>query len=389
MNILRNLRSLSLAILDGLVLLIHPFRARGNKVLVVRTDAIGDFVLWLDAAKTLIAHYQTQGRTVVLIGNEAWTEWAEEMKLADEVWSIDPIRFFRNLPYRCKWLLRIRKEGFDVVIQPTFSRFFQIGDSLVRASAAPERIGSEGDLNNIHPWFNLWSNHWYTRLIPAASRSLMELRRNAEFMREIGFTDFQARLPIIPQLSIEHLFKLPQRPYAVIFPAAGWAGRVWPVENYAEIARRLAGLSLKIVVAGGSEDSLLADYLVVALPGHIVDLVDKTSLGVLAEVLRAADIVVTNETSAAHIGAAVGVPVVCILGGGHFGRFVPYEIDVQDDSKLPFFVAQHMPCFNCNWKCIYPHSNDGPVKCIEDISVEKVWKTVEMVLAKRNNTFSE
>ena len=147
--------------------------------------------------------------------------------------------------------------------------------------------------------------------------------------------------------------------------------------------------------AGLGENGLLkilsksGTALINGLSGETVDLVGRTTLGELAEVLRSASVVLTNETSAVHIAAAVGAPVVCILGGGHYGRFAPYELEVTDDNqKLPIIVAETMPCYGCDWKCKYPRKNGEAVKCIRDISVEKVWDAVCMVLAKRREMFN-
>ena len=68
--------------------------------------------------------------------------------MADEVFGIDIFRFKNQLVYRWQWLNRIRKAGFKIAIQPTYSRVFIDGDSLLRASGAIERIGSAGDTSN-------------------------------------------------------------------------------------------------------------------------------------------------------------------------------------------------------------------------------------------------
>lgn len=381
-----HMRAVLWAVLDGLVLLTKPYRQRSNLILLVRIDLIGDFVLWLDAAKTMISYYHAQGYTVVLIGNKDWASWAREMGVGDEVWEIDISRFRDQLTYRWQWLSKIRKAGFKIAIQPTFSRTFLEGDSLVRASGAHERIGSVGDESNTTQRVKSWSNRWYTRLIAAESMQLMELKRNAEFMRGLGFADFRAYVPAIPQAPGKRNNLLPQQPYAVLVPNASWIGKVWPIDRLIDIAHRLVAYGLHIVVVGGPADREHASGLMEAMSGEAIDLVGKTSLGELAEVLRGATVVISNDTSAMHIGAAVGVPVVCILGGGHFGRFVPYEIEVPvKNRELPICVSESMACFVCNWHCQYPRREREAVKCIHDISIEKVWNTVEMVLIRQTN----
>ncbi|MBE0626764.1 MAG: glycosyltransferase family 9 protein [Burkholderiales bacterium] len=381
---LLNMRAVLWAMFDGLAVLTSSREPRRNLILVIRLDAIGDFVLWLDAARALVHRYRAQGYSVVLVGNSAWGRWAREMGVANEIWEIDVRRFIGNLLYRWRWLHRIRKAGFKIAIQPTYSRDFLVGDSLVRSSCADQRIGSVGDEANIAPQLKSWSDRWYTRLVPATSMKLMELSRNAEFMRGLGFTDFVARVPTIAQISnIGNVGTnwLPRRPYAVLSVAASWQGREWPIANFIDIGQRLVIYGLHVVVVGAPADRCRFFNLFNALQDKVTDLVGKTTLGDLAEVLRCATVVVTNETSAVHMGAAVGSPVVCVLGGGHFGRFAPYETEVTEgDRYLPIFVSVKMECFGCNWHCKYSRQRKEAVKCINDISVEKVWSAVETVL---------
>jgi ADP-heptose:LPS heptosyltransferase len=372
-------------LLDDLVPLTAPFQSRRKLVLIVRLDAIGDFVLWLDAARTLVSHYHAQGYRVVLLGDQIWASWADEMRLADEVWGLDVERFVQSLAYRWHWSKRIRKAGFSVAIQPTFSfpRRFLLGDSVVRASGAPVRIGSVGD--DISGQFKQKKHCLYTQLIPAADGHMMEIKRNAEFMRGLGFNDFKARLPIIPPSLAMQPDKLPPRPYAAIFPGAGWDGREWQAAKFAEIGRRLASRGLSVVLAGGKADREPADEFIKELQGEVIDLVGKTSLSGLAEVLRSAKVVITNETSALHIGVAVGVPVVSILGGGHYGRFAPYDVEVADEAQpVPLVITHSMPCFGCNWVCVYARGQHEPVKCIYDVSVEDVWCAVEKSISRKD-----
>jgi len=382
--LLLNLRSVLWALLDGLVLLIYPYRVRGNSALIVRLDAIGDFVLWLDAARSLTASYHAQGYTVLLLGNNVWASWAREMGVADEVLGIDVRRYRKNLLYRWSWLIRIRKLGFSDAIQPTFSRLFLEGDSLVRASGATVRIGSEGNDSNVSSFFRKWGGRWYTRLIPAAPMQMMELKRNAEFMHGLGYTDFKAGCPHIPKPA-HQLAPLLPLPYVVLAPTASWNGKMWPIDRLVKIGDLLMALGYQLVVVGGPADRKRASELTSAYSGAVIDLVGRTTLDELAEVLRSASIVVSNDTSAVHIGAAVDAPVVCILGGGHFGRFAPYDIDEPDEGRrLPVFIFETMPCFGCNWHCQFPRQKGKAVKCVSDIPISKVWNAVEQLLVKES-----
>lgn len=370
-----------LAVMDGVVISFARPAISQRRVLIVRPDNIGDFVLWLNAGRELYAQFRNQGYSTVMIGNAVWAEWADGLGLADEVWALDTVRFEHKLRYRWSWLRRLRKAGFDKVIYPIHSRVFLVGDSLVRATMAAERIAPEGDHSNIGFWVKRWSDRWYSRLIPETSKHSMELLRHAEFMRSLGFANFLAELPelLIPKANVECGSVL--EPYVVMFVGSSWDGRRWQAENFAEIGRRLVECGVKVVLAGGPLDRAQAIRVLDCLNGNAINLAGETSLSGLTDLLRNAVLVLSNETSAVHIAAAAGTPVLCILGGGHFGRFLPYVVERQDPSRLmPRVVMQPMSCFGCNWNCIYPRESDGPVKCISDISVEEVWRMLrEMV----------
>lgn len=117
------------------------------------------------------------------------------------------------------------------------------------------------------------------------------------------------------------------------------------------------------------------------------NLAGKTSLGQLAAILAHARLVLTNDTSAAHIGPEVGVPTVCILGGGHYGRFLPY--DLLDARLAPRAVSHRMDCFGCNWRCIYGTEIGQPFPCVTKVSVEDVWDAVEDVLGRHGVSRSQ
>ncbi len=44
------------------------------------------------------------------------------------------------------------------------------------------------------------------------------------------------------------------------------------------------------------------------------------------------ELLISNDTSAIHIAAAVGTPFICISNGSHFGRFHPYPPEIFDKA---------------------------------------------------------
>ena len=105
----------------------------------------------------------------------------------------------------------------------------------------------------------------------------------------------------------------------------------------------------------------------------------QTELSDLAGLLSQSQLNISNDSGGTHISAASGKPKVCILGGGHFGRFVPYLECTGQTNKLEV-VFHQMPCNGRNWECIYPLKKNEPAPCITNISVDAVWEKVKPLL---------
>ena len=372
---------------DSLAIVTTRANHHAEHVLLVRVDAIGDFVLWIDAAKATVKNYKAQGKSVLLIANKVWATWAEDLSIFDEVIPFDRKAFESNLIYRFHFGRRMRRTGCSIAVQPTYSREWLFGDALIRMSGAPERIGSQGGTQNVRPWQKRISDRWYTRLIAADPAHLMELIRNAEFVRGLLDGNFRAKVADLRGLTANRLdpaftAAIPAtQPYFVLVPGASWDGKEWSIENFIQVAEWLHDMTgWHGVVCGGDADRNLAEEACRRSSIPLLNWAGRTDLSQLSAILSDCRLLVTNDTSSAHIAAAVGAPTVCVLGGGHYGRFMPYEVEQTDERPLPTAVVHHMPCFNCNWRCIYPRTEGKPVPCIDRVTVSQVILAISQLL---------
>lgn len=365
-----------LSALDSLVLRCPSaeHRKRDGDVAVVRVDAIGDFLVWTSAAQRIRGLYENE--RIVLIANAAWAELAAMLPYWDEVVPVDTRRLYRNPFYRSRTLRSLRRRKFSRTIHPTWSRDTYIGDALVRATNAAERIGFTGDYCNRTGAEGSRADRWYTQLFKSNSLQMDEFSRSAEFLRLLGDPDARPSVADL-RFALKHV-KNPVSEldrYFVLFPGAGWAARQWPAARFSALADRISSeYGLRGVLCGGPADRDLAAAVRSAANCALENVAGRTSLPELAALLRDAELVVANETSAVHLSMSVGVQPICILGGGHFGRFVPY-----DESAIgmpgPIAVYSQRDCFGCNWRCPYPSKNDA-VPCIDDVGIDEVWKSV-------------
>ena len=355
-------------------------------ILVIRLDAIGDSIIWLDQAKEYRIAFPSH--RIVLFHNEVWTEIAEKLPWFDEC-----IPFYRNrignIKYYKELLSILNKYTYEKIFSPVFSRDFITVDWLIHNINALEKIGYTGDYQNnfIISINNLYYRHhkneqklkkivdsWYTYLVPNSQECVMELQRNAHFIRQTINPSFQSQLPVIP-FDTPKPNHITQSDYTIIFLGASTIHRTWPINSFVNIADAIPNNT--ILLCGSSDDRQLASEFIAQYQGekNVIDISGKTTLIELINIIANADIVLSNETSASHIAVATRTPSICLLGGGHYGRFQPYQVDsLSDDDKkaLPVVVAcKDHSCFGCNWRCKYPLVNDRWC-CIAEINPDDV-----------------
>lgn len=355
-------------------------RADNQSVMIVRLDVIGDFVLWLDSARAYRQLFPN--KKIVLYANSSWAELARQLPHWDEVVSIDMMKLRTNELYRLRTFYKIHRRGFPVAIQPTYSREY-MADMLTRSSGAEQIIGFDCDLSNILLAQKAISDCWYTTLIQSTPDQLMELKRNADFIRALGLEYFVSDVPRIGQLLDLPIQLQVKNPYVIIFPGASWMPKMWPAKNFAELIKVLVDdYGLQCVVCGGSTEYEICQE-VIELSGkkNTLNFAGLTKLTDLVEVIRNAQFLFANDTSAIHIAVAVETQSICVLGGGHYGRFLPYKIEVPNFQKfLPLVSIHQMDCFHCNWSCIHTKSIHETVPCINNIAVKDVLASYEAAI---------
>lgn len=370
-------------IVDQLTLVFAaPPQSWGKKrVLVIKLDAVGDFILWLDAARELRKLYPPTSHEIVLLGNQAWCDLAAELPHFDHIWPVDRRQFIDSISYRFTLMKKIRQAGFAAAVNPAYSRELFLSDEIVRICGAPDRIGFDGDCTNTSRSGRFFGDRWYTRLIVASPGPLMELARSAEFMRGLGLPDFRATVPDLKGLAGKYATSLPS-PYYVIVPGVGVPLKRWPVENFKEVALRIHQMTGWIgIVCGEPGEEALGGALLDGNSIPLKNLVGTTSLPELAGIIAGARIVVGNDSSAIHLAAAVATPAVCLLGGGQYGRFFPYHVEVPTGRSFPVPVFCMMECFGCDWRCSYKTDGSCPAPCISHITVDMVMTQIEKIIS--------
>jgi ADP-heptose:LPS heptosyltransferase len=113
--------------------------------------------------------------------------------------------------------------------------------------------------------------------------------------------------------------------YVVFVPGSTDPDKRWPVERFAALADKIASqFHLSIVAAGATSEGGFIESLKSLAHVPVANFAGRTSLGELIALLRAARLVVSNDTGPGHIAAALGTPLVLMYSWSNPARIAPY-----------------------------------------------------------------
>ncbi len=336
-------------------------------VAVIRLDAIGDYILFRNFLYELKQSSKFADLPVTLIGNKAWKSIAEtfDNKIVDSFIWLDRNQIWDSKKCRISKLIKLVRIKYEYIIMPTYSRDFA-GDSLVKVMNAKHKMTSLGDLSNISNNEKRVTDTYYTEILPATSEILFEFERNREFFQNLLGLKLNTKFLIKP---VETKFHNQFANYIVLFIGASSNKRRWSISNFNSLAIWLNEVYGVNVVICGSINDVSSGNMVIDMP-FIYNLIGKTSLVEIIDILSNAKLVVSNETSIPHICVAVNVKVFVIYNGNHFGRFTPYPGNLTD-KYYPIYHPQIEKNLD-DYKYLSNRYGYGSNLDINDITIEQV-----------------
>lgn len=279
-----------LSVVDGVVIRIARSFARirsADDIVFVRTDNLGDFVLWLAAASELRKQWPWPGRQFVLIANVNWAGLARSLQLFDDIIPINRAKFQRNLYYRIASLCAFARVRADLLVNPINSRDPISADTIARAVDANRKVAARGDASNAFGQ-DVRANRWYHEFIESTGVSVHEALRNRDFLAQfcgLRLADPWPRM-CAPRMTKEHA-GLQAEPYVVVAPGAGASRRAWPAERFASLAAKMAReVPARVVLVGTRSELPLINEVQHLSPMPVLNLAGKLTLPELLPVLK-------------------------------------------------------------------------------------------------------
>jgi ADP-heptose:LPS heptosyltransferase/glycosyltransferase involved in cell wall biosynthesis/predicted O-methyltransferase YrrM/sulfatase maturation enzyme AslB (radical SAM superfamily) len=327
-------------------------------ILWVRPDSIGDSIL----AMAMLPHVQEKypGAEITVLCQEHISEIYEASPIVKQVIPFDRPRAQQDERYRTAILCRLQELRADLCLNSVYSRE-PLTDFFAAACGARERVALNGNLSNISADEREINNRYYTTVLPSNGENKGELDRHCDFLKGIGIEveHLEPSILMTPEdlafaeRIFEHHGLDPKRTLAL------FAGAQYQVRIYGSYGIALADIcrdmDLSVIALGAAADYHINQENLADIGTTTVNLSGTLTLRQSAAILGSCRLAVGAETGLAHIACAVHTPNVILLGGGHFGRFMPY-------SPLTSVVCLPLECYLCNWQCRY-----SKVHCVADV----------------------
>ncbi|HEY9113214.1 MAG TPA: glycosyltransferase family 9 protein [Bacteroidales bacterium] len=335
-----------------------------ERIIISRTDSIGDVVLTLPLAGFLKSNFPKLH--ILFLAKNYTREVVELSSAVDEFVSWDEIS---QLPSEAEKVEKLKNLKADAIIH-VFPR--QEIASLAKKAGIRNRIGASGRLY-----------HYFTcnKIVPLSRRNsnLHEAQLNLQLLKPIfkdeipsldSIPDFyQIKKPFVKNNNFDEILD-PKKFNLILHPKSKGSAREWPLEKYAELVEILPKDNFKIFVTGTIEEGELIQDFLVKNKNSITNLTGKFTLIELISFIAQADGLVAASTGPLHIAAMLDKLAIGIyppIKPMHPGRWAPI-------GKNAYFLVAEKDCNKCR--------KGGECSCMNMVNTKQVKELIEQYAGK-------
>jgi heptosyltransferase-2 len=146
----------------------------------------------------------------------------------------------------------------------------------------------------------------------------------------------------------------------------------WPAERYAALGDRLTELGANVVLIGSPGELGVSQKVCKHAQHQPIVLTGKTTVAEAAALISIADVLITNDTGPAHIGAALHTPTLVIFGPTNPLTTYPMSPNAEIFRRPP-------DCAPCMLRdCPIDH------RCMTAISPDEVFERAAALMVRQN-----
>ncbi|MDD3742791.1 MAG: glycosyltransferase family 9 protein [Lentimicrobiaceae bacterium] len=337
-----------------------------GKLLISRTDSIGDVVLTLPLVGLIKARHPEMH--IAFLGQSYTRAVIEACASVDEFIDWQQISQL-SAPEQISTL---KKKNFDTIIH-VFPR--KAIARIAKKASIPLRIGTTGRL---YHWVLCNRLIRFSRRNSGLHEAQLNLKLAADWLDEVNIPEKEiiqyyglTRVSALPVKLAAYLH--PDKFNLILHPKSKGSAREWGSENFAALSELLPREKYNIIITGTqAEGDLLTQEGFFAKAGEINNLTGKMSLAEMLSFIQAADGLIAASTGPLHLAAALGKVALGIyppIKPMHPGRWKPL-------GKHAGYLVAEKECEECR--------KSGPCLCMMHITPQQVKHKLEsMVLTSR------
>jgi ADP-heptose:LPS heptosyltransferase len=296
-----------------------------RNILVIDFGQLGDVVLSLPALRAIRKRFP-RARITVAIGKPGG-EIVQLSGYANDVLEVDRVALrdgpkLVSIGRIIKLVGQVRKSKYDFVID---LHSLSETNLLGFLSGAPHRLYARRPGRSLDYLAN------FNPRPPREGRTAHAVDRYLDVIKPLGVEN-PTRTPLLKTAAtadraVEALLKKENANSGTLlvglFPGAGNASRLWPLENFAQVADHLIRNDrVRVAVFAGPEERALVPQMRALFPPATIFL-DRLTIAQLVSAQARLTLFISNDTGPVHLAAAVGTPVVVILDCPKPNSFTP------------------------------------------------------------------
>ena len=294
-------------------------------ILIIDFGQLGDVVMSLPALRAIRVRFPN-ARITVAVGKPG-EQLIDLSGYADETLPVDRVALrdgptLVSIARIAKLVAQVRKAKYDFIID--LHSYYET-NLLGYLSGAPHRLYSRRTNRSLDFLGNFKPQ-------PERENTKAHLvDRYLDLLKPLGVEN-PARTPALKttaaaDFAVEALLKKEKAQSGELlvglFPGAGHVGRLWPLENFAELADHLVRNDrVRVVVFAGPEEREMVPRMRPMFPDRTI-FFDRLTIPQLLSAQARLTVFVSNDTGPAHTAAAVGTPVVVILDRPDLHSYTP------------------------------------------------------------------
>jgi heptosyltransferase-2 len=338
-----------------------------KRILIVRTDRIGDVLLTTPVIKALRDNLPTA--YIVIMVNPSALDIVKDNPYLDEVIVYDKENLHRGIWRNFKFILDLRRKKFDLALVLHTKNRTNI---ICWLSGIKNRVG----YYNKKFGFLLTKKLEDTR--PEGKKH--EVDYCLDVVRAIGIEPKDRGL-FMPKDEVwlqnflrENNISDGDR-LVCIHPGASCISKRWFADRFAQVSDILIEkYNVKILVICGEDNISYSKEMISKMRNRVLDLSGKISLRQLASLLSRCSLLISNDSGPVHISTAVGCPVISIFGRNQKGLS---PIRWRPLGKKDVVLHKEVGCIDC-----LAHNCQKNFACLRAITVADVLEAVDSVLFK-------